>query len=446
MKSTKIITALLLFSYIPLFGQTYSLRQCVDYATKNNSNIKIANLDSDQSNQVVKEQVASGLPQVNFTGTITDNLKVTTSLLPGILAGKPGTFIPVQMGVKYNTAGTLAVTQKLYDPSFWVGLKAAKISETMSQQSLQKTSEQTMYDVSAAYYKATIIKKQLENLKLILETSAQTLKSTELRFSNGLAKKIDVDKIRVSYNSTNTNVQQTELSYKQALNNLKFAMGMQVDNAIELPSELPDSTSYTMRTDDNINPVENRIDYQIRKTNIELYEADKQNNLAAYQPTLSMFYNFGVQAMRNEFNFFDSQHWFNSSAVGVELKIPIFSGFKRLSKVEQSKISIAKAEENLKLTEQSIKVELSNYYIQYRNAIDNIQTEKENLALAEDVYKNTQMEFTHGAGSSLDVMQTESSLRETQNNYYSKLLTLYIAKLDLEKSRGTISNFINNLK
>jgi outer membrane protein TolC len=109
-------------------------------------------------------------------------------------------------------------------------------------------------------------------------------------------------------------------------------------------------------------------------------------------------------------------------------------------------LNIEKALENLKLTEQSIKVELSNYYIQFRNAIDNIQTEKENLALAESVYKNTQLEFTQGTGSSLDLVQTESALRETQNNYYSKLLILYIAKLDLEKSQGTLTNFINNLK
>jgi outer membrane protein TolC len=104
------------------------------------------------------------------------------------------------------------------------------------------------------------------------------------------------------------------------------------------------------------------------------------------------------------------------------------------------------AEDNLKLTEQSIKVEVSNYEIQYHNALDNIKNEKENLTLAESVYNNTQLEFQQGTASSLDLVQAESAFREAQNTYFNKLLNLYIARLDVEKSKGSLMNFINNLK
>jgi outer membrane protein TolC len=430
-----------------LFGQTYSLKQCIEYARKNNSNIKTASLDSDISGKMVNEQIGSGLPQIDITGSFDDNLKIITQILPGELIGKPGTFIPVTIGTPFNVSAGISLTQKIFDPSFWVGLKAAKISKNMSEQNIQKTDEQVIYDVSSAYYKAKIIQKQSDNLKIILSSSERTLKSTELKYKNGLVKKIDVDKIKVSYNATNSQLQQAELSCEQSLNNLKFYMGMQVESNIVLQEEMPDSAASYIESENNQNFIENRVDYQIQKTNVELYEVDKQNNIAAYIPTLSFYANYNFQAMRSEFDFFQSgKDWYNSSAIGLELKIPVFSGFKRLSKVEQSQLNIEKAMENLKLTEQSIKVELSNYYIQFRNAIDNIQTEKENLALAESVYQNTQLEFSQGTGSSLDLVQTESSLRETQNNYYNKLLTLYIAKLDLEKSQGTLTHFINNLK
>lgn len=447
MKTINSITILFLVLCLPLFGQTYSLKQCIEYARKNNSNVKIASLDSDISGKMVNEQIGKALPQIDLTGSLDDNLKITTQLLPGELMGQPGTYVPVKFGTKYNFNAKLSLTQKIFDPSFWVALKASKISATISEQNIQKTDEQTIYDVSLAYYRASIIKKQLENLQVILAASERTLKSTELKYKNGLVKKIDVDKIKVSYNNTNSQVQQTELSYKQALNNLKYYMGMPVESSILITESLPDYTDTTAQTNLNNNFIENRIDYQIQKTNVTLYEADKQNNISAYLPSLSFYANYSYQAMRSEFDFFKSgKDWYNSSAIGLELKIPIFSGFQRYSKVEQSQLNIEKAIENLKFTEQSIKVELSNYYIQFRNAIDNIQNEKENLALAESVYKNTQLEFSQGTGSSLDLVQTESSLRETQNNYYNKLLTLYIAKLDLEKSQGTLTNFINNLK
>jgi len=447
MKTIRSITILFVVLCCPIFGQTYSLKQCIEYARKNNSNVRIASLDSDISGKTVNEQIGKALPQIDISGSLEDNLNLMTQLLPGELMGKPGTYVPVQFGTKYNANGGIQLTQKIFDPSFWVGLKAAKISESMSEQNIRKTDEQMAYDVGAAYYRASIIKKQLENLEVILAASDRTLKSTELKYRNGLVKKIDVDKIKVSYNATYSQVQQTELSYKQALNNLKFYMGMPVDSSITLSEKLPDYADTSAVTGSNENFVENHIDYQIQKTNLMLYETDKQNNISAYLPSLSFYANYSYQAMRSEFDFFKAgKNWYNSSAIGLELKIPVFSGFQRYSRVEQSQLNIEKAMENLKLTEQSIKVGLSNNGIQYHNALDNIQMEKENLALAESVFKNTQLEFSQGTGSSLDLVQTESALRETQNNYYSKLLTLYIAKLDLEKSQGTLTNFINNLK
>jgi outer membrane protein TolC len=443
----KLITyVLVLFSCVKLFSQEFTLKDCLDYAKQNNSNIRISLFDSEISDKVVKEQIGTALPQIDITGTVTDNLKVSTSLLPGILFGQPGTMIPVKMGVKYNSVATAKLTQKVFDPSFWVALKAANISDELSKQNLQKTDEQTTYDVSAAYYKAIILRMQLANLSAILKASEKTLASVELKFNNGIVKKVDVDKIKISYNNTKSQVEQAELNYRQALNLLKYQIGMPVEKDITPGGTLPEVESYFRNRNKESLNLSDRIDYQILQTNVRLYEADKENKIASYLPTLSFNANFAYTAMRNDFDFFKSKPWFNSSSIGLELKIPVFSGFSRYSRVEQAGLNLDIAREKLKLSEQAIKVEVSNYDIQYTNALTNIKNEKENLELAESVYNNMQLEYSQGTGSSLELTQAESSLRETQNNYYTRLLTLYIARLDLEKSKGTLNNFITNLK
>ena len=189
---------------------------------------------------------------------------------------------------------------------FWVGLKAAKLSEKYYQQNSEFTNERTLYDVSSKYYKVIIAQKQLKNLGSILETSSKSLNAVELRYQNGIAKKIDVDKIKVSYNKTNSQYQQTELNYKQAINNLKLAMGLPVDSPLELSdASLSDleNLSYEKTNSDN-SLIEGRVDYKLLKTQLELYETDRQNNVLSYLPTLSFFANFNYQAMRKEFNFF----------------------------------------------------------------------------------------------------------------------------------------------
>ena len=89
-------------------------------------------------------------------------------------------------------------------------------------------------------------------------------------------------------------------------------------------------------------------------------------------------------------------------------------------------------------------MDLSNYDNQYRSAINNIKNEKDNLALSEKVYKATQLQYQEGVISSIDLVQAESSYNESTNNYYAKLLNLYIARINLEQGKGNLLNYINN--
>jgi outer membrane protein TolC len=442
------IILMFLAASLPTSAQTLSLKQCIEYAKQNNGNIKIAAVDSKISSKKVAEQIGKGLPQIDATGDLKKNTDITTSMMPGELVGEPGTFVPIKMGMNYNATGTLELTQKIFDASFWVGLSAAKLSDTQSELNARATEEYTCYNVSLAYYRAFVVRKQLENLNIVLAVSKQSLESTELKYKNGMAKKIDIDKIRVSYNSTYSQVQQTEMNYKQSLNSLKYEMGMPIDSSLSLSDSLadiepPEASTVLFK---EAFP-EHRVDFQLQKLNLDIQQADRANNYAAYLPSLSFYANYSYQAYRNTFDVFQSgKEWYQSSAIGLQLKIPIFSGGQRLSILNQSQLNVEKAEENIKLKEQAIRVELSNYEIQYKTALDNIRNEKDNLLLAESVYQNTQLEFKQGTSSSLDLVQAESSLRETQNNYYTKLLSLYTARLDKEKASGTLIDFVNNLQ
>jgi len=425
--------------------QGLSLNQCIDYALSNNSNIKTSTYDQVITQKKINEQVGSALPQISASGSLDDNLKVATQLMPGELMGRPGTFFPVQMGTAYSMSASARLEQKIYDPMFWVGLKAAKISRAQSTLNLQKTKEQTTYSVCRIYYQTLTIQKQCQILASILTATEQTLKAIELKYSNGLVKKVDVDKIRVNYNNAFSGLQQTELNYKQSLNNLKYQMGMPLDSSLLLSdTSLNDEFEKPESDTENDNCYEKRIDYQLLKINLKLQETDRSRNISGYLPSLSFNAKYNYQSMPDNFTFGDD--WYESSGIGLSLTIPIFDGFQKGARLAQSKYSIEKAKETIKSAEQLIKVDVANYEMQYRNALDNIGNEKVNMVLAEDVYKNMQMSYQQGAGSSLELIQAESSLREAQNNYFNKLLSLYTARLDLEQSKGTLMNFIEHQK
>ena len=413
-----------------------TLKECIKYSLSNNSNIKIANYNVDISQKKITEQIGNYLPQINLSGSLDDNLKLTTQLMPAeMMGGTPGTYVPVKFGNKYSVSGGAQLTQKLYDPTNIYGVQSAKINKDISVLSQQQTSELTAFNISLVYYQTLVIQMQINVLKSTLTASEQSLKSIELKYKNGLAKKIDVDKIRVSYNNTKSQLEQAELSYSQSLNTLKYNMGMPVDSSITLADTTININNHLLANDTvHKLQMENIIDYQLKKTNISLMQTDKKTKIAAFLPALSFYGNYNYNAMRQKFNFFDSdKDWYPSSGIGLKLTIPVFDGLQRNSRVAQSELNINIAKENLLLTEQSIKVDISNYEILYKNALDNINREKENLDLAESVYKNTQLEYQQGASSTLDLIQSESSYMVAQNTYFNKLLDIYIARLDLEK-------------
>lgn len=445
MKVHVLLIGLSIFS-LHSFGQNFTLKQCIEYASKNNGNIINANYDVDIAQEKVNEQMGTILPQIDASVSYLNNLKLNTTVLPGEIIGQPGTSVAIQMGTRHNASGGVQVSQKIFDPTFGVALKAVRLSKEQTEHSLKLTTEKIQYNISLLYYQTLVIEKQINSLQSTSNSSNVLLESTELRFKNGMAKKIDVDKIRVSHNNTQSLLVQSELSYKQSINNLKYYMGMPVDSTIILSETIRDSDIKLLFEIEDSFSYENRTDYQLQKINLDAFVLDKKRNKAGYLPSLSMNVYGGYNALRNEFDFLNGGDWYPNSYVGLSLKVPIFDGLQRHARISQSKLNIEKSKINIQQFQESVKVDISNSEIEYRNAIDNIQNDKSTLDLAESILRSTQLQYQQGTCSALDLVQSETSYRESLYSYYSKLLNFYIARINLENSKGRLTEYINSLK
>ena len=435
-------------------GTPLSIQNCIEYAKQNNSNIEVARFDERIAQEQVNEVKGRGLPQANINGSYQDQLKLPVLVLPSNLTGAAGggtgeengsTAIPI--GNQYNSSLTGEVTQMIFDPSFYIGLKAAKSGSQLYQQQTQKVSEQTAYNIANAYYQVIVAQKQLQLLSSNLNNTQKVLANTELQFKNGVAKQVDVNRLQVNASNLKSQIQQADLSLQRALNNLKFQMGMPLNQVITLSDTAltfhEEATAAPETTDDFY---KNRIDYKILQTNLELQELDRRNNVAGYYPTLSAFANYGYTAQGNDFGFFPtgSNDWFDytTATIGLRLKIPVFDGLQRNARIQQSRLKASQLKENIKLTQQSIDLDVSNADMQYRSTLQRIESEQKNVDLAQQVYEVTQLEFQEGVGTSTDVVEAETSLRQAQNTYINTLLDLYTARLDMEKAKGTLLNYL----
>jgi outer membrane protein TolC len=124
--------------------------------------------------------------------------------------------------------------------------------------------------------------------------------------------------------------------------------------------------------------------------------------------------------------------------------VPIFDGLQRNALVQQAKLKSRQLEERINFTRQSINLEVSNAFTQYRNTLQRIEDEQQNIQLAQEVYQVTQLEFREGVGTSTDVVNAETALRQAQTTYITTLLDLYTARLDLERAKGNLLTYLNS--
>ena len=129
----RILTILICILLLPLTHQglaqisegkkQFSLAEAQSYALQNNLNVQNARMDVDAARQLIRENTATGLPQVSAGAAYTNNLQLMTTLIPAeFFGGEAGTFMPVQFGTQHNATANLVASQLLFSGPYIVGL------------------------------------------------------------------------------------------------------------------------------------------------------------------------------------------------------------------------------------------------------------------------------------------------------------------------------------
>ena len=128
------------------------------------------------------------------------------------------------------------------------------------------------------------------------------------------------------------------------------------------------------------------------------------------------------------------------SAITLGLNVPIFSGFGNTAKIRQAQIESQALEATLKDTRLAMDLAQENAHSQLSNNLLTIESQKENVKLAEEVLLNTQNNYQQGLASLTDLLDAERSLSDAKNNYTNALLDYKLAEIELLKSQGKLQS------
>jgi outer membrane protein TolC len=418
----------------------FSLADAVNYAQKNNVQVKNSLLDIDIQIQTNREIASAALPTIGSNLSATNFLTIPTSLLPGqIFGGAAGTFIPVQFGTKYNSTYGVNFNQILFDGQVFIALQARATSLDWKRKNAALTEENIKANIYKIYYQLSASKTQLNILDANIERLEKLAKDAAAMYKNGFAEKLDVDKVNVQLNNLQTEKLKANNSVTIGFMGLKMLMGMPVKDSLVLTDIINESNLSTdVLYEDNFQ-YGLRKDFQYLTTIQKLSQYNIKRYQLSYLPTITLNGAYTKNAQRTEFDFFEKNgNWFKTSLIGLNINLPIFTGMSRMAKVNKAKLELQQVDNQMTALKNNIDNELSQAKLNYMSSVATVNFQKKNMQLAENVYSQTKKKFEAGAGSNTEISAAQADLVAAQNNFMNALYTALISKVDLLKASGKL--------
>lgn len=472
---------------VPAGTQPLSLQQAIEFALQNQPVMKNAELQNQAAKAKVGEIRAIGLPQINTALEMTDNFKLQKSLVDvsafgggrqqvtitpqnlGQLNGGQNVILvpefvpstePVQpiysafaFGLQYAGAAAISGSQLLFDGSYLVGLKAAKVYTDLARKQAEQTERDVIENVTKAYYGVLVTRERIGLLEQNLVRLERVLNETKEINKQGFAEKIDVDRLQVSYNNLKVEKDKADRLLAFSTDLFKFQMSLDLNQPITLTDKLEEEVVDAQQVAVANFDYGQRIEFAILETQRDLALLDVKNKVAGYYPRLFLTGRYGINGSSRTFSDLmalrtkdmgpnyqgaDFPNWFSFGSVGLILQIPVFDGLRKKYEIQQARIAVESANNGFKILKQTIDLQLRQSSTNLQNALQVMQAQQESLILAQDVARVANIKFQEGVGTNLEVVTAETELRQAQTNYYGAVYDAIIAKVDVQKANGSL--------
>jgi len=434
-----IFTSLCVF--VPVKAQdVLTLEECLRLGIENNLSLESSRNEIRKGEHTLSENRAKLLPQINAVAGFNDNFNPPVSVTDGSAYGNP---YNVTKTLQYNASAGIQLQMPLYNQTVYTAVDIARTMNELNRLSYEKAREDLILQISKMYYLSQNTAEQIALIKENISRLNELSSITQAFYDNGMAMEVDVKRVNINLENQRVQYDNAQSMLTQQLNLLKYVIDYPADKEIALtPVDTENATSVSLTGLDN-----NQYELQLLQLKQKLAEQQCKMIDQGYIPSLSLtgswMYSAYTDKAKNWFHSGPSNHWYNSSGIGLTLRIPIFDGLDKRAKMKKAKIEI----ENAKLSYENA---LKNMQTQYLNATNelmnsqrNFRKQKDNYLLAEDVYQVTTDRYREGIASMTEVLQDEMRMSEAQNNYINAHYNYQVTNLSLLKLTGQLETLFN---
>jgi outer membrane protein len=408
--------------------QVATIDNVVTYALDHQPLVRQAQIDEEITNKVIKGKLADWYPQINFSYNYQRFIDLQTTVFDGNA---------VPIGAKNTSSGQINATQNIFNRDALLASSTASKVRILAGQNTARSKIDVVVDVTKAFYDVLATAEQVKVTDESIRRLERSLHTAYSRYTSGVADKTDYKRATILLGNAKAErkANSEALIFKQIY--LKTLMGYPLDQ--ELPIEydtLQMEQEVSLDTLQRINYSEH-IDYKVLYTQRELQNANVKYSYWAFLPSLNAFGAYILNYQHDNFGeLYDERYPY--SYVGATLAFPIFQGGKRTAKVQEEKWRRKRLDWQLLDLQNNIGTEYARALATYKGNLETFNTQRENVALAEEVYQVIHLQYENGLRAYLDVTVAEAELRTTRINYFNALYQVLASKMDVQRALGQI--------
>ena len=438
MKRIIIVMCICLAGITEIYAQyPYTLKKCLEEGLANNYSIRITRNEEQVSHNNATLANAGYLPTLDLSAGYSGSLDNTDS--------------------KNRSTGTTTGERNIYDQTLQAGLdvnwtlfdgfnisttyKQLKELERLGETNTRITLEDFIAGLTAEYYNYVQQEIRLKNFLYAVSLSKERLRIVEERYHIGNFSRLDYQQAKVDFNADSAQyMKQQELVVTSRINLNELMANADVDQPLFI--------------EDSIIKVNTHLNFEelwnaTLQTNASLLKADQNTTIAQldYKKVNSRNYpylklNTGYGYTFNKYDIAsNSQRGNLGFNGGLTIGFNRFDGNRRREKRNAS-IAVKNSRLQRQELEQALRADISNLWQAYRNNLQLLNLERQNLIAAKENHEIAMERYMLGDLAGIEMREAQKSLLDAEERILSAEYDTKLCEISLLQISGKVLKYM----
>lgn len=372
------------------------------------------------------------LPTVNLNANTTRN-DITTTYAPGSFLA------PFGGNQQYNSRGYgVSLTQPLFREQNWALYNESDLQVAISEAQFRQAEQDIILRSAQAYFDVLIAQDTVSLTAAQKIAISQQLEQAKRNFDVGTATITDTYEAQARYDlvvaqelAAANDLEVKRRTLQQLVNGDVGELNV-LGNAFKLESPEPADVQKWVADAQLGN-------YQIIQAHAayQLAEQEVARNRGGHLPTVDLVanYNKNTNTGGNAFTPMDTR----STAVGIQLNMPLFQGGATQSRWREAEANREKARQDLETARRNVDLQTRQAYLGVVNGIAQVQALQQALKSSESLLQASKLGQQVGVRTNLDVLNAQQQLFSTRRDLFQAQYNYLVSQLRLKAAAGSLA-------